>query len=236
VTCGTPTSGIGFANGSHVDVNDIIEKQRAIQFIQKLQDMRKTTMSRDRTVQDEVNRKIDYICSFAQQFGKLSVPTTCNYEFVGNLFVGKENREREGSDTVEAYFLFPCLGIAILLETSETCLQFYGGILEHHTAMPIIVLARTGEVLYTAGESGFIFAWGGSGSNSGGGAAGGGAAGNGGGGAGGAGNGGAGNAAAGGGAVTIPPGLFVQDDNNSLPPDGWTFESDEELSQTVGWM
>jgi hypothetical protein len=130
---------------------------------------------------------------------------------------------------VEAYFLFPCLGIAILLE-SETCLQFYGGILEHHTAMPIVVLARTKEVVYTAGESGFIFAWGGSGVNSGSGrgaaaaaagnSGGGNAAGGGvvgglppGGGAAAAGTGGGGNAAGGDVAVGQQPGLFVQDDN-----------------------
>jgi hypothetical protein len=144
VTCGTAASGIGFSNGSHVDVNDIIDEKITAKFIDEIKLLKQSRMSNDKAVHKEVTEKIDYVLEFVRWFGKLSVPTTCNYEFVGNLFAGKEGRQREGSDTVEAYFLFPCLGIAILIE-NETCLQFYGGIMEHHTAMPIVVLRRIFE-------------------------------------------------------------------------------------------
>ena len=164
VTCGSSSSGVGLGNSCHRNANDNIDPTKTAAFEDELEAMNKISFSDDTLTQRKVERKIKNIKAFSDCFKILSVPTTCHYEFVGDLFSAKDDVNREATDSVEAYFLFPGLGIAIKLE-SETGLQFYGGLLDHHTAMPIMVSRRKSEVFYTADGKGYIFAWGAAGSS-----------------------------------------------------------------------
>lgn len=166
VTSGSPSSGVGFGNSCHKDVNDmIIDRAKMEEFQDELHAMSGTELSDDAATQEKVERKLKYIMRFWDRFKNLSVPTTCHYEFVGDLFsvIDKAARD-EATDSVQAYFLFPGLGIVVPI-VNELGLQFYAAIVDHHTSMTIMVSWKTSEVFYTADEEGYIFAWGAAGSN-----------------------------------------------------------------------
>jgi hypothetical protein len=244
VTAGSTTDGFGFCNSIHLDNHDCLSRLR-VDAITKL--LRSAELSLPR-----FERKKQYILDWVKRFGRLSVPTTCAYEFLGEF--------NDHSTFLFAFFLFPSIHMALLLE-SGTALQFYAGVIQHLTSA--VVAVGPTHVHYIS-EDGSVLAWGeGRGAGGGGGTAaprggegngggGNGGGGNGGGGNGGGGNGGGGNAGGGGGGAGgdvaggialagALAGVFVQDDNatdtdESLRlPEGWIVESEEELSQNSDW-
>ena len=92
--------------------------------------------------------KQQYIESWVRRFGCLSVPTTCAYKSLGSF--SEEKR------MVFAFFLFPAISLALLLENGSA-FQFYGACLEHMTSA---VLSVSQTCVYYKGNKCGVLAWG----------------------------------------------------------------------------
>ena len=77
VTSGSPLAGFSFSNFLHFDWNDIIPGKKCRDFL--------THVARRTDIDLNDMGKVRYIMRWMDRFGALSVPTTCNYEFVSDF-------------------------------------------------------------------------------------------------------------------------------------------------------
>lgn len=140
VTAGSPKDGYGFCNSFHLDGNDNLHKESVTRFVAKVGSLK---LSDPRFL-----KKKSYVLRWINKFGRLSVPTTCAYEFLGSFC--------DLPTIAMAFFMFPPLGIAMLLQ-SGSALQFYGAVVQHLTAAPVSVSMTH---VYYSSDGGCILAWG----------------------------------------------------------------------------
>lgn len=143
VTAGSPTEGYGFSNSMHVDANDRVPKHMAESLVNLLRSISLSS--------DCLQKRRIYVMDWIRRFGCLSVPTTCAYEFLGEF-----GDADEFPVFLLAFFLFPPLHVALLLE-SGTALQFYAAVVQHQTSAVLAVNAT--HVSYGNGK-GYVLAWG----------------------------------------------------------------------------
>jgi hypothetical protein len=136
-TAGSPKDGYGFCNSLHNDKHDILNPL-CTRYLKEL-------LGTLYMMLPQAKKNIKYVPRWIERSSNLSVPTTCAYEFFGDF----------RGDTLFAFFLFPALGIALLLE-SRTALQFYASVVEHMNSA-VVSVGQTH--MHYVSENGSVLAW-----------------------------------------------------------------------------
>ena len=144
LTMGSALTGYSFANCPHRDATDKFPDKLVSELVNNIA---ATDSGADREM-------VQYIRTWIERMGLLSVPTTCSYEFVGTFV--DDLPPTAAVPTTLCYFLFPSLGLAFLLQ-SGSVLQFFGAAVEHCTS---VCVAVCGDKVHYTSATGRVVAWG----------------------------------------------------------------------------
>jgi hypothetical protein len=142
ITLGRANSELGFASEEHLDTQDMIPSA-------ELQTIRTLAVKLASSKKDSKAAIGGYLQRMDALLGGFCLPTTCEYQVVGEL--------NEGRFNFRSFFVFPGLEVAVQGFHDHTGHMFYGAVASHCTAVPYAIVNNKVVLLVASFR---LFAWG----------------------------------------------------------------------------